>query len=108
MMKSKSLSLLFLFCLLAASLSAQDVNGAGIWQPVAYPEAEAYAPSPLPDRIVLTWDGDPATSQAVTWRTDTSVQRAWAELALAGDDGRAMEPARYPAKTTELLPAKSE
>jgi 3',5'-cyclic AMP phosphodiesterase CpdA len=40
----------------------------------------------VPDRILLTWDGDPARTQAVTWRTDTSVQRAYAEYTLA-DDG---------------------
>ena len=39
--------------------------------------------SPDPDRIVLTWSGDPATSQAVTWRTDDSVIEAFAEVVLA-------------------------
>ena len=30
-----------------------------------------YRATPMPDRIMLTWKGDPARSQAVTWRTDT-------------------------------------
>ncbi|MEN6588790.1 MAG: metallophosphoesterase, partial [Proteiniphilum sp.] len=34
------------------------------------------ATSPYPDRIVLTWAGDPSNSQAVSWRTDRSVQHA--------------------------------
>jgi 3',5'-cyclic AMP phosphodiesterase CpdA len=72
------------------------------WQPAAYAEALAHAPSPLPDRVVLTWAGDPATTQAVTWRTDPSVRRALAQLALAVDDGRAMRPTEHPAQTTEL------
>ena len=31
-------------------------------------QPRASASSSMPDRIVLTWMGDPATSQAVTWR----------------------------------------
>lgn len=42
-----------------------------------------YKPSQKPDRILLTWTDDPATSQTVTWRTDTSVAKAYAEIALA-------------------------
>lgn len=44
-----------------------------------------YGPSPIPDRIVLTWIGDPATSQAVTWRTDSSVTRGSAQITVATD-----------------------
>lgn len=47
----------------------------------AYPAAQMYRPTPMPDRITLTWAGDPATTQAVTWRTDTSSTRAVAQLA---------------------------
>lgn len=43
-----------------------------------------YRPTGYPDRIVLTFPGDPARSQAVTWRTDRTVQRAVAEIAPAG------------------------
>ena len=32
-----------------------------------------YPASPSPDQIVLTWSDDPATTQTVQWRTDTSV-----------------------------------
>jgi hypothetical protein len=39
--------------------------------------------TPLPDRVILTWSGDPATTQSVTWRTDTTVARAVAQYALA-------------------------
>ena len=37
----------------------------------------------MPDRIILTWKSDPATSMAVTWRTDSTVTNAVAEIALA-------------------------
>lgn len=44
-----------------------------------------HRPSPIPDRVILTWAGDPATTQAVTWRTDTSVTRGLAQIAEATD-----------------------
>lgn len=47
------------------------------------PDQAAYVPAPMPDRIVLTWTGDPARSQHVTWRTDTSVAQGVAEIAVA-------------------------
>jgi hypothetical protein len=45
--------------------------------------AEMYEPTPLPDRILLTWSGDPRTTQSVTWRTSTDVAHGRAELAVA-------------------------
>ena len=44
---------------------------------------EMYAPTPIPDRIVLTWIGDPTNSQSVTWRTSVEVDKAYAEIAMA-------------------------
>src|SRR5262245_56337726 len=54
-------------------------------EPREYDQKLVSKPTPVPDRIILTWAGDPATSQAVTWRTDTSVAagKAVAQLALA-------------------------
>ena len=45
--------------------------------------ADPFPPGPSPDRIVLTWNGDPATTQSVTWRTNTLIKHAWAEIAIA-------------------------
>ena len=60
-------------------------------------------PTPLPDRVVLTWTGDPATSQAVTWRTDATVPEAAAEIAVADPSPRFIEGARrFPARTRAL------
>lgn len=42
-----------------------------------------YKASPRPDRILLTWDDDAHTTQTVTWRTDTSIKKPMAELALS-------------------------
>ena len=56
-----------------------------------YSSELAHAPSPLPDRVVLTWEDDPATTQSVTWRTDVSTKKGMAHLALANANGRALE-----------------
>lgn len=40
-------------------------------------------PSKDPDRIILTFHGDPTTNRAVTWRTDNSITRAVAQIAEA-------------------------
>lgn len=47
--------------------------------------ADLHRTTVMPDRVVLTWSGDPATSQAVTWRTSTTVTRALAQIAVASD-----------------------
>ncbi len=39
--------------------------------------------SPDPDRIFLSFNGDPATSRAVSWRTGPSVSEARAQIAVA-------------------------
>ena len=41
-------------------------------------------PSKDPDRIILTFNGDPSTKRAVTWRTDISMERGEAQIAIAG------------------------
>ena len=40
-------------------------------------------PSKNPDRIMLTFHGDPSSSRAVTWRTDTSIKKAFAQISEA-------------------------
>ena len=35
----------------------------------------------MPDRIILTWTGDPAHPQVVTWRTDNTIATGYAEIA---------------------------
>ncbi|MCP5118782.1 MAG: metallophosphoesterase family protein, partial [bacterium] len=46
---------------------------------------ELHRPSAMPDRIVLTWSDNPATTQSVTWRTDTSVTESVAQFAVSED-----------------------
>ncbi len=96
-MKSSLLRSLFAAAL-AAPLFAHDAPNHPL--PSLYPEAAAHAPRPLPDRVVLTWRGDPATTQAVTWRTDVSIAHAVAEIAVANDSGRTLKGTALAATTT--------
>ncbi len=48
-------------------------------------------PSKDPDRIILTFNGDPATTRAVTWRTDTSISQAVAQIAEATVNSKFVE-----------------
>ena len=64
------------------SLTAHDD-----WNAVEYSLEEANKPSPMPDRIVLTWAEDTSTTQSVTWRTDTSVKVGLAQIAVANSNG---------------------
>ncbi len=83
----------FLTCLCACSavpLSAHD----GAHSTIAVKAADVYRPTPMPDRIVLTWTGNPCTTQAVTWRTSTDVKLGLAEITEA-DAGP-----NFPAKAT--------
>ena len=65
-----------------------------------YSAETAHAPKPMPDRIVLTWEDNPATTQSVTWRTDASIVHARAQVAPANANGRALQPIDVTAVTT--------
>ena len=66
---------------------------------VKYSSVEMYEPTPMPDRIVLTWEDNPATTQSITWRTDTSVKKAFVQIAVANASGRDLNPDLFEAKT---------
>lgn len=70
-------------------------------EPIRVRDEDAYRPTAIPDRMILTWAGDPRTTQAVTWRTDTSVTTAQAEIVEAGEGSDFVQYARtVPARTT--------
>jgi hypothetical protein len=48
-----------------------------------YPATLQHKPTPLPDRVVLTWSGDPTSSIDIGWRTDLTASESIAEFALA-------------------------
>jgi len=43
-------------------------------------EAQDFAPKVYPDRVILTWTENPAVSQTVTWRTDTTILGSKAQI----------------------------
>lgn len=59
--------------------------------------------SPDPDRIFLSFQGDPATSRAVTWRTDASITKARAQIAPALPEPRFDRHAVTVEATTEAV-----
>ena len=67
------LPILIALVLATASLAHDELSGLRHWE----------VASPDPDRIFLSFSGDPATSRAVSWRTDTSITEASAEIAPA-------------------------
>jgi hypothetical protein len=80
----------------AAPLLAHDDHA-----PKKVLDEELYRATPMPDRIILTWRDDPAHTQAVTWRTDTSIEKGLAEIAVA-------EPGPAFAAKARQLAAKTE
>ena len=52
--------------------------------------AQDFNPKPFPDRVILTWTGNPEVSQTVTWRTDTTITAAKAQI-KAEDSSPALE-----------------
>ena len=77
--------------------------------PVKVVDKDAFRPTGNPDRIILTWTGDPARTQAVTWRTATSVARGLAEIAVATDNaGFAKSARQLVARTNRLQSDLSE
>jgi 3',5'-cyclic AMP phosphodiesterase CpdA len=47
----------------------------------AFTDKAQHRPTPLPDRVILTWSGEPGSSIDVSWRTDTTTGNPLAEFA---------------------------
>ena len=91
----KNLLLSFLIAFLSFGIISHEN-----WEAAKFSPKLAHEPSPLPDRVVLTWEDDPATTQSVTWRTDISTKVGKAHLAVANSNGRALETKEFKATTT--------
>lgn len=72
-----------LCCILGSWTEAHDGTGDHSHPPIAVQPDEMYAPSAIPDRVILTLNGDPRVSVAVNWRTSVEVARGIAEIAKA-------------------------
>ena len=95
----KALASFFRIAVCSVVLFGLSVSAHDDWKATEYSRSAAHEPTPLPDRLVLTWEDDPATTQSVTWRTDTATQKGLAHLAVANSNGRALKPEVFEAKT---------
>ena len=66
-----------------------------------------YPPTHNPDRINLTVTENPSTSASVTWRTDTSVKIASAQIVLASANPTSVNDARNLNATNEVVISKN-
>lgn len=97
----------WMLLLVATPLLAQSPTPA---EPKPAPPLDKVLPTAFPDRVILTWSGDTATTQSVTWRTHASIRETSAQIAEATPG-----PSFDPINTKEALgaavrtvPAKSE
>lgn len=81
--QSQFTRLLVFFGCLTAIITASSAHEGHEHAPIAVKPAEMYKPTAMPDRIVLTLNGDPRTSAAVTWRTSIETTKGIAEIAEA-------------------------
>ncbi len=81
-MKRFCLTVLLLILSLSAPGRTDDASPPARVTPLVPPE-RLWEPTAVPDRIVLSWEADPATTMSVTWRTDMTVVQAVAEIAEA-------------------------
>ncbi len=79
-----------------------DAKLIGGWRQTEHPS------SPRPDHIVLTWNGDPRTTQAIQWRTGPATKVGWLAFGKRADSGasrpRRLEHVR--ASTQRLIDAR--
>jgi hypothetical protein len=66
-----------------------------------------YPATERPDHVVLTWSGDPKTTQAIQWRTSTEVDRGFVQFQKKSDFNRFNpgRPVRVQAETKPLTNA---
>lgn len=83
--------------------AAHDGETDQLQQVTAVERAEMYKPTAMPDRIILTWSGDPKTTQSVNWRTSVEVAVGLAEITEAEAGPYFPEKARQVAAVSQAL-----
>jgi hypothetical protein len=76
-------------------------------QPLSSQSFNSYPPGHTPDRINLTVTEDLSTSASVTWRTDTSVKVASAQIVLANANPASVNDAKSLNATNEVVISKN-
>ena len=64
---------------------------------------QPYVPTAYPDRLILGWQDNPATSQSVNWRTDSTVTKAVGAIAEADPSPDFVNSATLVPGTTERV-----
>lgn len=66
--------------------------------------AQNFKASQIPDRIILTWSGDPTTTQSVTWRTDSTINQSFGQILVESSSPKLEKPEakEYTATTSSL------
>ncbi|TBO40589.1 purple acid phosphatase family protein [Pedobacter kyonggii] len=66
--------------------------------------AQDFKAGPMPDRIILNWSADPATTQSVTWRTDSTIKKSMAQILIEDSSPKLDKPEAkvYEAVTSSL------
>ena len=82
-MKLRFILSLLLMILSASALFGHEGHEDDSPPPARIEAAEQHKPTVLPDRVVLSWSGDPVHSQDVNWRTSTAVSKSFVEYAVA-------------------------
>jgi len=62
-----------------------------------------HSPTPVPDHIILNFSDDPTSTQSVTWRTDTTIHPAYAEIVPADASPNFVRSAKRLTAKTESL-----
>ncbi len=93
--------------LTSAVLAISLIASTSVSAQTAVTDRQRDKPSPDPDRIVLTWSADPSTTQSVTWRTDTTITSAVAQIVIASDGPKMADIARTDTAITERLDARN-
>jgi hypothetical protein len=91
--------------LLAACGDPSSGSGSGHSHVHAHDTLPSALPSVYPDRVVVTWSDDPSSTLSVTWRTDSTVTDARAQIAPARAEPSFYTKARTVPATTTLLSA---
>ena len=97
-LRSRTAFLTLFSVLLGVSFAAGSCGREPLAEPVP---ASQHTPSRLPDRVHLTWTGDPARTQAVTWRTASDIAAGVAEIAASEDGPLFVPKARRVEATSE-------
>lgn len=99
-------------CLVLASCTDATSRNAGTGSSLPHSHVDDHShatlpsttPSVYPDRIVLTWSKDPASTLSVSWRTDSTVTGARAQIAVARAEPSFYTEARTVRAETTSLP----